>query len=75
MADPRHDPDRGLLRKGRPAVDAYEAKTAHHTLLARPGPDREILGPIEAAIDQCTANSGAKANVPGPLLRANCLAG
>ncbi|RXH12346.1 hypothetical protein EAS56_17715 [Bradyrhizobium guangzhouense] len=37
------------------AVAEFEVKHGHHTLLARPQPDPQILGPVEAAIDQCAA--------------------
>jgi hypothetical protein len=48
------EPDHDILISAlKPAVAAYQAKTAHHTLLGRPAPDREVLAPIEEAIDKC----------------------
>ncbi len=52
-----------LVAALKPAVAAYEAKTAHHTLLARPHPDGEILGPVIEAIDKCAVYQGVAGHI------------
>jgi hypothetical protein len=49
-----------LLTALRPALEAYNNKTAGSTLLGRPKPDAEILTPVTDAIERCAAFQAVK---------------